>query len=178
MRAQPARRVTNIENGPYAPICQGTNSAEAFQSARSHGSVRPMQPGKIRVAWREKRSSDSVTATIASSKAWIFSPGLIGNVEITNKLESLESCGLAEEIPKQLFLSFSRIFPHTLAAGEGLSASNHPPQKKNQTHLLPRNDRDAWLADEAPGAMISALMRTSEGLSSSIAECVTHPSSF
>lgn len=48
---------------------------------------------------------------------------------------------------------------------------------KTKTHLLPRNDRVAWLADELPGAMISALMKTSEGPGSSIAERVTHTSS-
>lgn len=111
-----------------------------------------------------------------SSKAWIFLSGLIGNVEITNKLESQKSCGPAEEIPKQLFLSFSCIFPHTLAAGEGLSASNHPPPKKKR-NVLPRNERVACFSDNTPEAMISALMKTSVGLILSIGECVSHPPS-
>lgn len=115
----------------------------------------------VRVTWREKHSCDSVMAMKASSKSWIFFTGFTGNVEITNKLESQKSCGLAEEIPKQLFRSFSCIFPHTLATGKGLSASNHPPQKKKKKKS-PAQKRQGCLP--LPGAMISVLMKTSEGL--------------
>lgn len=172
---QPTRRVTNIENGLCGPICQGTNSTEAFQSAHQHGCVRLMQPGKIRVTWREKHSCDSVTATMASSKSWIFLHWFNWK------------CGDHKQAGIREIMWPGGGNPQTAVSVIFLHLPSHPGCRQrpicfksstSKKNLLPRNDRVACLPDDAPGTMISALMKTSEGLILSIAECHTHPSSF
>lgn len=126
--------------------------------------------------WREKRSWGCVTATIASIKV-LRSPQ-----PFNWKCGDYKQAGITEIMwpgggnPQT---AVSVIFLH-LPAHPGLQAKAyllqiiHLQKKKN---LLPRNERVACLSDSTPGEMISALMKTSEGLISSTAKCVSRPTS-
>lgn len=125
----------------YPKLCLWTNSIG------DHSLVAKVL---IRATWREKTQLWLYAGCDAQLKVLDFL------LRFSSKCGNQEQAGIAEITwpgggnPQT---AVSVIFPHTLAAGEGLSASNHPPQKR-----LPRNDKLACL----PDAMTSALTKTSE----------------
>lgn len=137
-----------------------------------------MQPGgRIRVMWREKRSWGCVTATIAGLKV-LRSPQ-----PFNWKCGDHKQAGITE------IMWPGRGNPQTAVSVIFLHLPAHPgcrqrpicfessTSRKKKKNLLPRSERVACLSDSTPGAMISALMKTSEGLISSTAECVSRPTS-
>lgn len=132
--------------------------------------------GGIRVMWREKRSWGCVTATTASSKV-LRSPQ-----PFNWKCGDHKQAGITEIMwpgggnpQTAVSVIFLHLLAHPGCRQRPICFKSSTSKKKK--NLLPRNERVACLSDSTPGAMISALMKTSEGLISSTAECVSRPTS-